>query len=406
MKKIVLVIIDGLGDESISELGNKTPLEAAKTPNFDYLAKDGICGLMIPFKFRWQEYPTSDVAHVALLGFDPKKYYLGRGVYEAFGAGVNLKEGDIALRVNFATVDKNLKIIDRRAGRIEETKELIKALNKIKVKGADFYIKKAFGHRAVLRIRSNQKLSCNITDGDPHKVGVKVKKIKPKDKTKEAKFTAEILNQFLEKAHQVLETHPLNQKRKKKKLLPANYLLVRGAGSLRKIPTFKEKFGLKACCIAGGTLYKGIGKALGMDLIKVRGANGKPNTNLKGKFTTAKNVLKKYNFVFLHIKATDNLAEDGKFIEKMKFIEKIDQNIQYLISNNKQNKFLLTITADHCTSSKLKHHISAPVPILIWGSKQKDSVDKFSEKSCKKGKLKKFNSIKLLSTLLYLAKNF
>jgi len=400
MKKIILVIIDGLGDEPIPQLGGKTPLEAAKTPNFDSLAKEGICGLMIPFKFRWQEYPTSDVAHVALFSFDPKKYYLGRGVYEALGAGVKLKEGDVALRVNFATVDKNLKITDRRAGRIEKTKELIDALNKIEIEEADFHLKKAFGHRAVLRIRSSKKLSSNITDGDPHKVGVKVKKIKPKDNTKEAKFTAKILNQFLEQSHQILESHPLNKKRKRKGFLPANYLLVRGAGSLRKTPTFKEKFGLKTCCIAGGTLYKGVGKALGMDLIKVKGANGKPNTNLKGKFTAAKNALRKYDFVFLHIKATDNLAEDGKFIEKMKFIEKIDKNIVWLFSNGKIHKeaFILAVSADHSTSSLKKHHISNPVPILIFGA-GKDRVKQFSENSCKNGKLGKLPALNLVAFL-------
>jgi len=400
MKKIILVIIDGLSDEPIPQLGEKTPLEAAKTPNFDFLAKEGICGLMVPFKFSWQEYPTSDVAHLALLGFDPNKYYLGRGVYEALGAGVNLKEGDIALRVNFATVDKNLKIIDRRAGRIEKTKELISALNKIKIEEANFYLKKAFGHRAVLRIRSKHKLSSNITDGDPHKVGVKVKRIKPKDKTREAKFTAKILNQFLKKAHRVLEAHPLNKKRKKKELLPANYLLVRGAGSLRKIPTFEEKFGLKACCIAGGTLYKGVGKALGMDLIKVRGANGKPNTNLKGKFTAAKDALRKHDFVFLHIKATDNLAEDGNFMGKMKFIEKIDKNIVWLFSNRKIRKetFILAVSADHSTSSLKKHHISNPVPILIFGA-GKDKVSHFSETSCKNGKLGKLPALNLVAFL-------
>jgi len=360
MKKIILVIIDGLSDEPIPQLGGKTPLEAAKTPNFDFLAKEGICGLMVPFKFSWQEYPTSDVAHLALLGFDPNKYYLGRGVYEALGAGVNLKEGDIALRVNFATVDKNLKIIDRRAGRIEKTKELISALNKIKIEEANFYLKKAFGHRAVLRIRSKHKLSSNITDGDPHKVGVKVKRIKPKDKTREAKFTAKILNQFLKKAHRVLEAHPLNKKRKKKELLPANYLLVRGAGSLRKIPTFEEKFGLKACCIAGGTLYN----------------------------------------VFLHIKATDNLAEDGNFMGKMKFIEKIDKNIVWLFSNRKIRKetFILAVSADHSTSSLKKHHISNPVPILIFGA-GKDKVSHFSETSCKNGKLGKLPALNLVAFL-------
>jgi 2,3-bisphosphoglycerate-independent phosphoglycerate mutase len=395
MKKILLIIIDGLGDEKIPALGNKTPLEAAETPNLDYLAKEGICGLMIPFKFKWQEYPTSDVSHLALLGFDPRKYYLGRGVYEALGARVELKKGDVALRVNFATVDKNLKILDRRAGRIEKTKELITALNKIRIEGVQFFLKKAFGHRAVLRIRSNQKLSCNITDGDPHKIGIKPKKIKPKDKTKEAKFTAQILNQYLEKAHQILENHPLNKKKRGTGFLPANYLLVRGAGSLKEIPTFHTKFGMKAACIAGGTLYKGIGKALGMDLIKVKGANGKPTTNLKGKFLAAKKTLKKYDFVFLHIKATDNLAEDGNWLKKKAFIEKVDKSLKPILDIKNA---IVVITSDHNTSSKLKRHYFAPVPLLVFDKKE-DNVSEFSENACKKGGLGKFNSLRLLAIL-------
>jgi 2,3-bisphosphoglycerate-independent phosphoglycerate mutase len=395
MKKVLLIIIDGLGDKPIKELGNRTPLEAAETPNFDFLAKNGVCGLMEPFMFPGQNYPTSDTTHLALLGFSPKKYYLGRGVYEAIGAGVPLKPGDIALRANFATVDKNLKIKDRRAGRIENTTEFVKALNKIKIKDAQIFVKKAFGHRAVIRIRSKNKLSSNISDNDPHKIGVKPKVVKPKNKTKGAEFTAFVLNQFLEKAHQILENHPLNKKRIKKGLLPANYLLARGAGSFREIPSFYNLFGLKAACIAGGTLYKGIGKALGMNLIKVKGANGKPNTNLKGKILTAKKMLKKYDFIFLHIKATDNLAEDGDFLGKKLFIEKIDKNLKYLL--NLKNS-LIIITCDHNTCCNLKRHCKGPVPIVIFGG-PKDKVSKFSEKDCKLGGLKKFKAIALIKKL-------
>lgn len=400
MKKIILVIIDGLADEPIPQLKNKTPLEAGRTPNLDYLAKNGSCGLLSPFKFNWQKYPTSDIAHLALLGFDPKKYYLGRGVYEALGAGVKLKKGDVALRVNFASIDKNFKVIDRRAQRIEKTEKLIKELNKIKIEGASFYLKKAYGHRAVLRIRSKFKISPNISDGDPYQIGKKPKKIQPKDKTKEARFCAKILNEYLKKAHLILERHPLNKKRKKEGLLPANYLLTRGAGSLKKIPTFEEKFEMKACCIAGGTLYKGIGKALGMDLVKVKGANGKPNTNLKGKFLWAKKSLKKYQFVFLHIKATDNLAEDGNFQGKMKFIEKIDKNILWLFEGKKIKKenWLLVISADHGTSSLKKRHIETDVPLLIFGWK-KDKVKNFSEKECQRGSLGKIAPRNLIAFL-------
>jgi len=390
MKKILLVIIDGLGDKPIPQLKNKTPLEAAKTQNLDKLTQKGLCGLVSPFLFSRQEYPPSDTAHLALLGYDPEVYYLGRGPYELAGISVALQKGDVALRANFATVDKNLKVIDRRAGRISKTQPLVNALAKIKrINRLKFIIKKSYGHRAGLILRGNN-LSAKISDGDPHRVGAKVKKILPLDKSPKAKFTANVLNKYLEKAHQVL----------RKANSPANYLLVRGAGQMRETSSFKQKYGLRAACIAGGTLYKGIGKILGMNLIKVKGATGFANTNLKGKILAAKNALKKYDFIFLHIKATDSLAEDGNFKGKKEFIEKIDKNLKPLL--NLKNA-LIVITADHSTCSNLKRHCTEPIPILINGN-GKDGVQKFSEKACQKGKLGKFSQLELMPKILKYAK--
>ena len=386
MKKILLIVIDGFGDRPISQLENKTPLEAAKTPNLDFLAKNGICGLIDPFLFPGQDYPASDTCHLSLFGYEPKIYYLGRGPYEAAGVGIKLREGDVALRVNFAAVDENLKVIDRRAGRIEKTQPLIKALSQIKIKGIKFILKKSYGHRAVLVLRG-KNISPAIPDNDPQKVGERVRK------------TAKILDEFLNKTHQILENHPLNKKRIKNGLLPANYLLVRGAGQFKETPSFNKKYGFNSCCIAGGALYKGIAKILGMDLIKVKGATGFSNTNLKGKFLTAKNALRKYDFIFLHIKATDSLAEDGNFFGKKEFIEKIDKNLKPLV--NLKN-VLIVITADHSTCSLLKRHCSEPIPILIYGS-GKNGVRKFSERACKKGKLGEINQLDLMSKILKLA---
>lgn len=399
MKKIILIIIDGLGDRPINELKNKTPLEAAEKPNLNKLASDGICGLLEPYKFPWENVPTSEGAHIGLLGY--KNYFLGRGPYEALGIGMELKEGDVALRANFSTVDKNLKIIDRRAQRIDETQQLIDSLNGIIIDGVKFFIKKSFGHRAGLVLRGNN-LSSKIFDGDPHKIGVKPNKILAKDKSKSAKFTAEVLNKFLEKAYQILKNHPYNLKREKEGLLSANYLLVRGAGKFKKTPNFKEVFGLKAVCIAGGGLYKGIAKTLGMDLLNVKGATGLYNTNLKGKFLAAKKSLNKYNFVFLHIKAADNLAEDGNFIAKKSFIEKIDKNIKPILG---LKNILIIITADHSTPCNLKNHSSDPVPLLIWGN-GKNGVTEFSEKECKNGKLGKIKAKIFMKTILKIAKNY
>lgn len=398
--KIILIIIDGLGDEPIPALGNKTPLEAAKTAHLDFLAKNGICGAVEPFKFPWQEFPESDTCHLALFGYSPAKYHLGRGVYEAAGIGMNMKEGDVALRVNFANVDDNLEIINRRAGRISDTEELIKALQGIEIDGVQFLIKKSYGHRAGLILRcltpGVKHLTAKISDGDPHKVGARVRQILPLDKSAEAEFTAEVLNKFLEKAHLILKNHSLNKERERQGLLSANFLLLRRAGQFRETPSFKEKYNLKAGCVAGGGMYKGIAKILGMNLIRTKGATGLPNTSLKGKILAAKNALKSYDFVFLHIKAADSLAEDGNFFGKKDFIEKIDENLKPLLA---LKNTLIAVTADHSTCSLLKRHCSRPAPLLIFGN-GKNGVEKFSEKDCENGKLGIIKQINMMEKIL------
>ena len=397
--KILLIIIDGLGDEPILQLGNKTPLEVAKTSNLDFLAKNGICGQVEPAIYN--ALPTSEETHLALFGYDSRTYQVRRGIFTALGAGFKMKTGDVALRGNFGTVDENLNMIDRRAGRIKDTRPFIKELNNIVIEGVKFLLKPAGEHRAGIILRG-KNLSSQISDGDPHygKLGKRAKKIIPLDKSPEAKFTARVLNKFLEESHQILKNRPLNKKRKKSGLLPANFLLVRGASSLKKIPSFKEKYKLRAACIAGKVLYQQIAKILGMDLIPVRGANGLVTTNLKGKFETAKKSLKDYNFIFLHIKATDSLAEDGNFLGKKKFIEKIDRNLKPILD---LRNTLIVVTADHSTCSLLKRHCKKPIPILIFGN-GKDRVQEFSEKACEKGKLGKIKQIDLMPKILKLAR--
>jgi 2,3-bisphosphoglycerate-independent phosphoglycerate mutase len=394
MKKVVLIIIDGLGDETIPQLGNKTPLEAARTQNFDFLAKNGICGLVLPWHEKGK-LPTSEDTHLAIFGYDPKKSNPGRGVLEVLGIGEKIKKGDVCFRGNFATVDENLVIIDRRAERIEDTEDLIESLNRIKIKGTKVIVKKAFGHRIGIIFRG-KNLSANVSSNDPKKVGIKVLKIKGQ------KRMVKIVNEFLEKARAVLKNHPKNKKRIKEGKLPANYILLRGAGKFKKIESFKEKYGLKAAFIAGGTLYKGIGRYLGMEEIKVKGADGTIKTNLKGKFLAAKKAIENYDFIFLHIKATDNLAEDGKFLEKKEFIEKIDQNLKPILN---LKDVLIVITGDHSTCSLKKGHCNLPNPILIYGAK-KDGCENFSERECKKGKLGILKQIDLMKKIFTLTKDF
>jgi len=395
-RKILFLVIDGLGDEKNPQFKNKTPLEIAQTPNLDFLAKKGISGCSLPWVEKGK-LPTSEDCHLALFGYPPKKSNPGRGVLEALGIDFKIKKEDLCLRGNFATVDENLMIIDRRAGRIEETESLISALSKIKIKGVKIFVKKSFGHRIVLILRG-KGLSEKITSNDPKKIGIKVLKIKAKEK--EAKKTAQILEEFLEKARAILISHPLNKKRIKKGLLPANYLLLRGAGKFKKIESFREKYNLKAAFVAGGVLYKGIGKYLGMEEIKVKGATGMKNTNLRGKILAVKKALKKFDFVFLHLKATDTFAEDGDFMGKKKFIEKIDQSLKPLL---KLENSLIVITGDHPTSCLRKSHFSGKNPILIYGN-GKDKVFQFSEKACQKGKLGNFPQIKLMKKIFTIDK--
>jgi len=381
MKKIIFIILDGLGDRPILSLNNQTPLESAKTPNLDKLAKEGVCGIIQVLKPG--VIPHSDDAHLTLFGYDLKREYPGRGPIEAAGIGLKLKQGDVALRSNLETVDENLTVIDRRAGRIESTKPFTEKFDGIKINNVKFIVKPGTGYRAIIVLRG-KNLSDKITDSDPKKVGKKINTIKPSDSSKEAKFTAAVLNKFILKTNEVLKNDPLNKERIKKGLFPGNIFLTRGAGYVKKQTTFKERYGLKACCIAGAGLYKGLGAVLGMDVLKVKGATGLPNTNVKAKFNAAINALKKYDFVFVHVKPTDSLGEDGNVNGKKAFIEKIDEATKLLLNR----KELIVITADHSTPCECKTHSSDPVPLLIHGENIKpDIVIKFSEKECSSGSL-------------------
>lgn len=401
MKKILLIILDGLADEPIPGLKGETPLAAAKTPNLDLMAEKGVCGEAEVFMLAGQKKPESDTCHLAIMGFDPRNYYLGRGVYEAAGIGIDLKQGEVALRVNFATIDDQLTVIDRRAGRIEKTQPLIKALAKIKIKGVKFSFEKAYGHRAVLVISvpANKGLSANISGSDPKAEGKKASKIVPLDKSFTAKRTALFLNQFLDTARQILADQPLNRQRKRQGLLPANYLLVRGAGKFERTLSFEEKYHLKASCVAGGGLYKGIARVLGMKVIEVKGATGFADTNLKNKIRATEKALKTNDFVFLHIKATDSLAEDGQWLEKKKFLERVDREMKLLL-NLKDT--LVVVTGDHATSSLKKRHCRLPCPLLVYGN-GRDKIKKFSEKNCVSGKLGRIKQINLMEKILKIA---
>ncbi|MCL2540152.1 MAG: 2,3-bisphosphoglycerate-independent phosphoglycerate mutase [Firmicutes bacterium] len=383
LSKVITIIFDGLGDRPVKELGNKTPLEAAATPNLDRLAANGICGLMHTMGRGIR--PGSDVAHMSIFGYPMEKYYTGRGPIEVAGLGLRLQSGDIAFRGNFATVDDKWNITDRRAGRITDVTELAKALNGIKIDGIEFIVLAGTAHRAGVVMRG-EGLSSAVSDSDPHEEGKPVYAVKPLNSSPEAHFTAAVLNKFLKQSNEVLSSHPANKKRVSNGKLPANFLLLRGAGVYPSLPAFKDKYGMSACCIAGGGLYKGIGAFLGMDIIDVPGATALPDSDVEAKFKTAVEMLVKYDFVFVHVKAADSLAEDGNYMGKKEFIEKCDKAANTLLKLPEDT--LLVITADHTTPSALKAHSADPVPVLFCGAGiRTDRVAEFNETAVSSGGL-------------------
>ena len=374
MKRAILIILDGLGDRPCKEFFGETPLEAASTPFMNYLAREGLCGMMSPLSLGWT--PESGPAHFEILGYHPYyNFYPGRGPLEALGTGEKIKEGDVVFRVNFATISKGV-IIDRRAGRIKDVRCFEKDL-RMEMDGIEFILKAGTEHRAALILRG-ENLSSQLTDSDPRKPNRKPKKVR--SLSPEAKRTAKVLNKYIERVHKILENHRANRERKRKHLLPANFILLRGAGTYKKVEEFERRYGLKACCIAGTGLYKGVGRFLGMKILKVRGATGGKNTDLHAKFKTASKATKRFDFVFLHIKGTDLYGHDGDAVGKMNFIQNIDNAMRIL----SKTKALMVITGDHSTPCSIKDHSGDDVPILFYGTgdMRRDDTLAFGEKYC------------------------
>ncbi len=403
--KTILVICDGMADRPVKELGSKTPLEAATKPNLDHIAKNGVCGIMDPIAPGIP--PGSDTSTLAMLGYDPFRVYSGRGALEAEGSGVEVLSGDVAFRCNFATVSEDLIVLDRRAGRIanEDAAKLATSLGKIRLEPflkIKFQFKNTVQHRAILVIRG-PKLSSAVSDSDPEATGKKVLEIKPLDNSVEAKRTAQILNMLLHSFREVLSKHAVNELRAKNKLPVANIVLCRGAGTIPRIPTLQEKYDIRPACVAAVSLIKGVSKVAGMDLISVKGATGTVQTDYMAKAKAAVQSLKKYDFVLLHVKATDVASHDGNVKLKIEIIEKIDKMLGYILSNTDTDSTIVAVTADHTTSLATRNHEGDPVPIMIMGPGVRcDDVVDFGERTCAKGGLNRIRGLDLMPTLMSL----
>jgi 2,3-bisphosphoglycerate-independent phosphoglycerate mutase len=403
--KAILIVGDGMGDRPLTELKGKTPLEVAAKPSLNWLAEKGICGIMdviapgIP--------PGSDVAHLALLGYDAEKVYSGRGAFEAIGFGVEITPNDVALRCNFATVNSELKVIDRRAGRIAtvDAARLAEEFKEIKLPGYEdvqITFKNTIQHRAILLLRGN-KLSTMVSDTDPYKTGKKVSEVHPLDGTAEAKKTAQILNELTQHFYKILKSHPLNIERERAGLFPANIVLCRGAGKLPDLTPLSRRYGINAAAISAMPLVKGVCKAAGMKLITVSGATGAYNTDVLAKARAAVKALRSHDFVFVHVKATDIASHDSKVNEKIRMIKKIDRLVEFIIRNVDLSKTYLAVTADHTTSSRTREHEGDPVPVAIYGPEiRTDDVKEFGERACAKGGLGRIRGKDLMPIMMNL----
>ena len=370
--KIVLLVMDGVG--GLPNESSKTEIEAANTPNIDAVVKKSITGIADPVAMGIT--PGSGPGHLGIFGYDPIKYEIGRGILAALGIGFPLEKGDIAARGNFATLDSNGKITDRRAGRIptalckkltEMIQEKVKEINNVKI-----FIRPVMDYRFAVVFRG-KGLSDKINDTDPQSVGVAPLKCTYTEE--EAAKTAEIVNEFVRQASKVIENEH-----------PANGLLLRGFSSYPDIPSMEELYGLHPAAIATYPMYKGLAKLVGMDVLKVNGMD------IMDELETLKENYDKYDFFYFHVKKTDSYGEDGNFEAKVHLIEDVDKKIVPEIL--RLNPTVFAITADHSTPAVMKQHSFHGVPFVLYSPYARpDRAEYFSEREIgTKGGLGRFKA--------------
>src|SRR5215510_478104 len=386
--KLALLVMDGLGDVATPEQNYLTPLEAAATPNLDALAKDSAQGRMIPAAPGIT--PGSGPGHLGLFGYDPLEFQVGRGVIEALGLGLELRAGDVAARANFCTLDEKGIVTDRRAGRIDTAVcEQLCALLSEKVKklgDAQVIIKPGKGHRFVVVFRG-KGLEGPLTDADPHREGKPVPKVHPVNaKSVKAKKAAKLVAEFYKAAL------PIIAKRK-----PANGFLLRGIAHQPDIPTFQERYGLRAGCIAVYPMYKGLAQLVGMP--KLEG----PQT-IAEQFERYLAEYDNFDYFFIHYKYTDMYGEDGNFLAKKAAIEELDAALPILLCKKPS---VLAITGDHSTPCPMKGHSWHPQPVLLHSQYSgSDKLNRFTETGANNGSLGVFDAKYLIRLMQANAKMF
>ena len=395
--RVLLLVLDGISDRPCSELGGRTPLEAAETPVLDQLAREGICGIMDPIGPGIR--PGSDTAHLSILGYPPDRYYTGRGPLEAEGCGIHMEPGMIGFRANFATLDREGRVTDRRAGRIHGTAALCDAIeNGVHLKhGISLRFRPGAGHRAALALKGVDLGPC-VSSNDPKGEGLLPPEVKPLTRERKDRRTADSCNDFLRQADAILADHPMNRERERKGLPAANAILVRGAGEMGRFEPFAERYHMSGGVIAAATLITGIGRAIGLESIPVPGITGSADTNLDGKVKAALAWLGEKEFVLLNIKGADEAGHDGLPVEKREFISRVDAALEPLLS---LKDTLIVACGDHSTPCSIRDHSADPVPLVIHGEGVRvDRVTRFTEAACAEGGLHRIPGSALLPILL------
>ncbi len=386
--KLALVVMDGVGDLATKAQGYMTPLEAATTPNLDALSKDAAQGRMIPAAPGIT--PGSGPGHLALFGYDPLEYQVGRGVIEALGLGLELRHGDVCARANFATVDAKGIVTDRRAGRIPtETCEKLCAMLAAKVKklgDTEVIIKAGKEHRFVVVFRG-KGLAGPLTDADPNREGLPIPTVKPRDpKDAGQKKMAKLIADFYKTAL------PIIAKEK-----PANGFLMRGIAHQPHIPLFEDRYKLRPAALAVYPMYKGLAQLVGMK--KIEG----PRT-IAEQFERYLAEYDNFDFFFIHFKYTDKYGEDGNFAAKKKAIEEFDAALPILL---RKRPDVLVVTGDHSTPCAIKGHSWHPQPVLLTSAiSGSDKLDRFTETGANQGSLGVFEAKYLIRLMQANARMF
>lgn len=405
----LFVLFDGGGDRPVKGI---TPFFAALKPAIDHLASLGSCGMLDPISPGVR--PGSDTAHLALFGYDPYRYYTGRGAFEALGAGIELKPGDVAFRTNVATVDSSGVVVDRRAGR-HITEAEARAVERLMAEigeevGRRFGVEVAYRptveHRGVLVLRG--PVSHRVSDTDPHRVGAPLGRAEPLDDSREARLTAQVVNEISAEFLRRAPGMEINRARAADGRPQVNAILVRGGGYMPNVEPIYRRYNVRAAAIAGVALIRGVAKAVGMDVYTAPGLGGTAGDRFDAALKLALDLMSRYDLVFLHVKGTDSAGHDGDFGGKVSVVERFDRELAAHLAELAES--YVVVTSDHATPVSVREHTGDPVPLLVYGPDViRDDVSKFSELTCWRGalgRLRGLDVMPLLASYLGLSEKF